>query len=97
MHCNGERIKPAHSIRIGDLLQIQQGYDNKTIKVQQLSERRGTAKQAGELYRETETSIRQREQNAEQRRAAASVRPRGQGRPAKRERRHIIRFTRTGE
>ncbi len=97
VHCNGERIKPSHLVRIGDLLQIQQGYDNKTIEVQQLSERRGTAKQAGELYKETETSIRQREQNAEQRRAAASMRPRGVGRPAKRERRHIIRFTRISD
>ncbi len=97
VHCNGERIKPGHPVRTGDLLQVQQGYDNKTLQVQQLSKRRGAAKQAGQLYQETGESIRQREQNAAQRQAAASLRPRGQGRPAKRERRHIIRFTRIDE
>jgi len=94
VHCNGERVKPSYSVRIGDLLQIQQGFDKKTVEVQQLSERRGAAKQAEQLCQETEASIRKREQNADQRRAAANERPRGHGRPAKRERRHIIRFTR---
>ncbi len=97
VRCNGERVKPAHPVQIGHLLHIQQGYDNRTVRVQQLSGRRGPAKEAEQLYHETEESIRQREQDAARRRTAASVRPRGQGRPAKRERRHIIRFTRAGE
>ncbi len=94
VHRNGKRIKPSHSVRVGDTLQIQQGFDQKTVVVQGLSERRGPASEAMHLYRETEESRRQREEKAQQRRLLAKTVPRPRGKPSKKERRHIIRFTR---
>jgi len=100
VHCNGERIKPkpARTMHLGDTLEIQQGYDKKTVQVQNVSDRRGPATEAAKLYQETKESFLQREQNKEQSQsAAASNRPHGQGRPSKRERRHIIRFIRADD
>ena len=94
VHRNGERVKPAHPVRIGDILQIQQGYDKKTIRILQLSERRGPATEAVQLYRETEESLRRREENANQRRLMKNKHRTTGGKPSKRERRHIIRFIR---
>ncbi len=94
VHRNGQRIKPSHSVRIGDILEIQQGFDKKTIKVRQLSERRGPATEAIRLYAETEESRRQREEKIKQRQLISSMRHRKHGKPSKRERRHIIRFIR---
>lgn len=92
VHRNGERVKPGHPVRVGDMLQIQQGFDKKTIKVISLSEKRGPATEARLLYQETEESLRRREENARQRRMAAGRRQAVGGKPSKRERRQIIRF-----
>ncbi len=94
VHRNGERVKPSHPIRVGDMLQIQQGFDKKTIKVISLSEKRGPATEARLLYEETEESLRRREESARQRRMATETRQTVGGKPSKRERRHIIRFIR---
>ena len=98
VHCNGRRIKPSHTVRTGDMLEIQQGNCTKTIQILQLSSQRGPAPTAAKLYQETEASIRRREREAQQRpgHTREGLRPRGHGRPAKRERRHIIRFTQGG-
>jgi ribosome-associated heat shock protein Hsp15 len=59
--------------------------------VVELSDRRGGAPDAQKLYRETDASIRKREENAAQRKAMGSgLNPRN--RPNKKERRQIISF-----
>ena len=90
---NGHRIKPSRDLLVGDTVSLRQGYEQKTIIVQALTERRGPASFAQQLYTETAESISTREQEKELRQLAASQRPRGLGRPTKRERRHIHRFT----
>ncbi len=98
VHCNGRRVKPSHMVKAGDTLQIRQGSCSRTVRIVGLSGQRGPAPIAAALYRETEESIIRREQEAQQRRSQAGpLRGRGRGRPAKRERRHIIRFTRRSE
>ncbi len=94
VHRNGERVKPGHPVRVGDMLRIQQGFDKKTIKVISLSEKRGPATEARLLYEETEESLRRREENARQRRMATGRHQAVGGKPSKRERRQIIRFIR---
>ncbi|HFC53076.1 MAG TPA: hypothetical protein ENJ43_01430 [Gammaproteobacteria bacterium] len=96
VHCNGRRVKPSHSIRAGDELEIQQGGCARTVQILRISGQRGPAAFAAKLYRETEESILRREKEAQLRRSQAipGLRRHGHGRPAKRERRHIIRFTR---
>lgn len=90
---NGSRAKPSREIKIDDTLRIRQGYDEKTVIVRDLSDRRGPAPVARLLYEETADSIVQREKMTEQRRIANAHRDVGQGRPTKRERRLIHGFT----
>jgi ribosome-associated heat shock protein Hsp15 len=94
---NGHRAKPSREVELGDSLTLRQGFDQKTVIVQALSDRRGPASVAQQLYTETAESITARERERELRQLANSQRPRGEGRPTKRERRHIHRFTRGSE
>jgi len=90
---NGSRAKPSREVKVGDRLRIRQGFDEKTVIVRGLSDRRGPATLARQLYEETPESITAREKAAELRRLANAHRERGQGRPSKRERRQIHSFT----
>lgn len=89
---NGQRIKPSRELRVGETLTVRQGYDQKTLVITQLSDRRGPASAAQKLYQETAESQQTRAREQELRQLAASQRPHGAGRPTKRERRQIIRF-----
>ena len=90
---NGATGKPARAIKIGDALRITRGEDRCEIEVLALSSRRGSALEAQALYRETERSIAAREQAREQRRLSGSDLAKPPGRPDKRARRLIHRFT----
>jgi len=92
---NGARIKPARMVRTGDELRIRRGEIEFTVIVLGLSDRRGPAQVAQQLYEETEASLRQREMQREQHRLEAAARMYGpMKRPDKRERRRIRSFTR---
>jgi ribosome-associated heat shock protein Hsp15 len=93
VHLNGERVKPAHAIRPGDRLEIRRGMEQFEILVRDLSDRRGPAAEAQQLYEETAVSRQRREAEAELRRLHLAAAPRPSGRPDKRQRRRIIRFT----
>ena len=90
---NGDKIKPSKEIAVGDTLTIRQSFFSKTITVSSLSNRRGPATVAATLYEETPESISNRERLRNIQQAQPAVRRAGQGRPTKRERRHIIAFT----
>lgn len=91
---NGHRAKPSREIEVGDTLTLRQGFDQKTVDVVDLSDKRGPASVAQRLYRETDESIEKREKEKELRQLSNVMRPHGEGRPSKRERRQIHRFTR---
>ena len=91
VHCAGERCKPSKEPRIGEELVIRQGYDQRTVIVEQLSDVRRGAPQAQLLYRETEESIAAREKAAALRKAGA-LGIQTDGRPTKKQRRDILRF-----
>ena len=97
VHRNGERVKPAQSLKIGDQLRIHRGGYEFVIEVTGLAEKRGSAKIAATLFAENEASIAARQALAEQRRIEAASRGAPERRPNKRDRRHIVRFTRKGE
>ena len=61
VHLAGQRVKASRAVRVGDSLQISQGYDEKTVIVLGLSEKRLSAPLAALLYEETEESISKRE------------------------------------
>ena len=92
VHVNGERAKPSRKVNLGDEMTIRQGFVEKTVSVTGLSEKRGTATMAAELYMETEASISRREAEAEQRRLLAAAIPQHEQRPSKKQRRQIHRF-----
>ena len=88
---NGDRCKPARSIRSGDLLDIDNGSTEWQVRVLALSDQRGPAPVAQALYAETEEGVLQREQRAEQRKVFSEPGEAIRGRPTKRDRRMIDR------
>jgi ribosome-associated heat shock protein Hsp15 len=89
---NGQELKPAREVRVGDLLQVKNEGGDFQIEVLQLSEMRGPASVAQMLYRETETSRELRLKLAEERKALAHFQAPREGKPSKRDRREINRF-----
>lgn len=84
---NGERIKPARNLRIGDRLEIDNGATEWEVLVQALSDKRGPAAVAQKLYTETPQSVAKRQHEAEQRRFFREPSSMIKGRPTKRDRR----------
>ena len=91
VHINGTRAKPSKELNIGDMLELTQGWDEKTVVVKALSDVRRSAQIAQELYAETAASLAKRERIAEQRKAAGNQ-VRNEGRPSKKNRRLIHQF-----
>ena len=94
VHVDGRRVKPAHSMRLGEALRIQRGPEEYMVVVRGLSDRRGPAQQAMLLYDETTESRQRREQLREQRRLQTTDAPQSATRPTKQDRRRIVRFIR---
>lgn len=92
VHYNGQRTKPSKAVEIGAMLKLRQGFDSKEVEVIALSDQRRGASEAQLLYRETESSIKQRQQNAQARKLNAMYNPLPQGRPDKKQRRQLIRM-----
>lgn len=86
---DGERIKPARSVKIDDLLSIDNGADRWEVVVRGLSGVRGPAPVARALYEETEKSVQLRENDKEARRLYREPGTTIKGRPTKRDRRAI--------
>lgn len=93
VHLAGHRIKPSRTVKIDDCFEIQRGFERFEIIVTDISARRGSAEQAQTLYRETDASVVKRAREAEKRKLAALARPRSEGRPDKKQRRQVHRFT----
>ena len=89
---NGERAKPAKSVKAGDHVSLRRPPYVIHLVVQTVSEKRGPASVARQLYLENAESVQARE------RLAAELRdmppPIFKGRPTKRDRRVIERFAR---
>ena len=90
VHLNLQPVKASKEIKAGDMLTLQQGQDKRTVLVLGIASHRGPAPIAQSLYAETPESIAERTLQAEQRRLAPepahSVKD---GRPTKRDRRHL--------
>ncbi len=85
---NGMAVKPARELKAGDSVMLRSGPVSRTVTVLAISDKRGPAPVAALLYQETEDSLRQRLQAAEQRLLAPEpALSLSQGRPTKRDRR----------
>jgi ribosome-associated heat shock protein Hsp15 len=89
---DGQRIKVSKEIAVGDRLQIRQGFDQREVVVEALSDQRRGAPEAQLLYTETAASIAKRESESAARKAAGGMIDRPAHRPSKKQRRQIRRF-----
>ena len=90
---NGERVKAAKTIRLDDELSIHIGPYEYLVRVLGLSGKRGPASEAALLYEESVSSKAAREALAARLSAQRVNDSHEKGRPTKRARRQIIRFT----
>lgn len=89
VHVDGQRVKPAREVRVGDQLEITKGEVQFQVTVDAIAERRGPASEAEKLYTESEESVARRERA----RAARRQRPPApEGRPDKHQRRRLQRI-----
>lgn len=86
---NGERVKPARNVKIGDTLMVDNGATEWEVVVEGLSDVRGPAPVAQALYRETGQSIAKRQIEAERRKLFREPGAAIKGRPTKRDRRRL--------
>jgi len=91
---NGERVKPAHAVKIGDRLTVSRGEQTTELDVLALPDSRGPAAKAQSCYAQTPQSIEREALFREQSRLASISRPRPALRPDKRERRQLDRLRR---
>jgi ribosome-associated heat shock protein Hsp15 len=91
---DGERVKPAHEIRIGEKVSVTLEGRILEIEVLALPPRRGPARLARTCYGETAVSAERALRLREQRRLAGLARPQPDHRPDKRERRQLQRLRR---
>jgi ribosome-associated heat shock protein Hsp15 len=93
---NGDRAKPSRIVRTGDKLTIRRDPYEWTILVEDVARLRGPASQARQLYAETEESLRKREAAIAQLKLERPPEFDAPGRPSKKDRRAINRFTKRG-
>lgn len=89
VHYDGQRTKCSKVVEIGAKLQIRQGNEEKIVEVVALSDQRRGAPEAQKLYRETEESVRAREEWAAERKQLGSG---PDHRPDKKSRRELLRI-----
>jgi ribosome-associated heat shock protein Hsp15 len=93
VHVNGQRVKPAHAVRVGDMLTISRPGYSFECEVLKLPRNRGSAPIAQACYAETDTARAAREKFAEQSRlVSAFAQPRSLERPDKHGRRELRRL-----
>lgn len=87
----GERVKTARALRVGETVTVRVGEVVRVVEVRGLSEQRGPAAVAQQLYEETAESLVAREAERERRRLFSEPAQAIEGRPTKRDRRVLDR------
>lgn len=97
IQCNDQKTKPAHAVKIGDLLRIHKEQLVWEISVVRLLDVRGSASIAQSMYVESAESLQQRQHQSELRRFQIEPGATFKERPSKRQRRQLdaLRFEET--
>ena len=93
---NGARAKPSKSVRLGDRLNIRRGPYEWTVIVTGVAKLRGGAAETQLLYKESEESKLKRDNAVAQLKLERPPEFHPSGRPSKKDRRAITRFTKRG-
>jgi ribosome-associated heat shock protein Hsp15 len=94
---NGQRVKPAHVVKIGDALHLElPRADAREVAVVTIPARRGPAPEAASSYVESPESIERRRRARAERAARGSYLPPTAGKPDKRTRRLLLRARHRG-
>jgi ribosome-associated heat shock protein Hsp15 len=93
---NGARAKPSRAVRVGDQLTVRRGPYEWTVIVKAIAKQRGPRTQARLLYEETDDSKQRRERLGLQLKFERPPEFGIRGRPSKKDRRAVLRFTKRG-
>jgi ribosome-associated heat shock protein Hsp15 len=91
---NGQRTKPGKTVQAGTHLRVHKGSLEWDLVVKAVSKQRRPASEAVLLYEESEESRLRRQELVRKRRESGDTAQGAKGRPNKRDRRMIQRFTR---
>lgn len=94
---SGQRLKVSKELVAGEILTIRQGWAEKTVTVDALSDQRRSASDAALLYTETPQSVEKRLLEAEQRKSHGRGVFSPEGKPSKKQRRQLERVIRNSE
>lgn len=95
VHLNGDKVKPARMVKIGDMLRILATHGEFEVRVVALADKRGPAETARTLYAETPESAEKRARTAEEKALVPRFEhPDVRGRPTKKWRRQLHLFER---
>jgi ribosome-associated heat shock protein Hsp15 len=89
---NGQRTKSGKAVSIGDIIKIRQGFEEKSVTVMALADKRSDATFAQTLYQESKVSIDSREKNALARKQGILLSPASDTKPDKKQRRKLREF-----
>jgi ribosome-associated heat shock protein Hsp15 len=92
VHRDGERLKPAQPVRVGDEIAIRKGRYEFIVTVDAIPRRRGPASEAADCYSESEESRERRQALSESLRQDRLSMPTTKGRPDKHTRRRLRRW-----
>ena len=94
---NGQRVKPAHAVKIGDSLELElPRAPQRDMAIAAIPVRRGPAPEAATAYVESAGSLERRRQAAAERASRTAFLPPTAGRPDKRTRRLLLRARQRG-
>lgn len=91
VHINGQRCKAGKEPKVGDVIKLRAGWDDRVVVVKAIYNKRQKAELAQQLYEETAESLAAREQAAEDRKLLRNSVPRPDRRPDKKQRRELLR------
>jgi ribosome-associated heat shock protein Hsp15 len=91
IQADGRAVKPSHSVKIGEIITAMTGEIQKTIKVVALLDKRVGAKLVGQFVEDL-TPASEYNKPREKSFQPFAFRPKGSGRPTKKERRRIDEF-----
>ena len=92
VHLNGQRVKASRTVSVGDELKINKLEQLFEVTIKGINRYRRPAKEARELYDESEASIKNREDQSQMRRLIRAPGAAPAKRPDKRDRRKIREF-----